>query len=439
MNRAFRRTLLWIALATLPALPQVAVAPPAIALENVNLIPMTSERILQRHTVLVRGDRIVDVGPATSIKIPDGTMRIDGRGKWLIPGLAEMHGHVPPPNAPAELVEAVLFLYVSSGVTTVRGMLGAPNQLDLRTRANRSEILAPTLYLAGPSFSGSTVKTADEAIARVRQQKAEGWDLLKVHPGLTRETYDAMARTAKEVGLRFAGHVPADVGILHALASGQETIDHLDGYIEHLAGDKGPVSEAQLVEMAEKTRNAGAWVVPTMALWESILGVPPLETLRDYPELRYMPAQQVEGWIVGYQKRLASPQFDRKAVEQIAANRKRLLGVFSKRGVPILFGTDAPQIFSVPGFSIHREIPYMLESGMRPFEILKSATRNVGDYFKAKDRFGTIEKGSRADLVLLDGDPLANLANLQRHAGVLVRGQWISAAEIEARLKKLAR
>src|SRR5688500_5426309 len=135
MNRASGRTLLWIVLAMLPALPQVAVAPPAVALENVNLIPMTSERVLQRHTVLVRGDRIVEVGPAASIKVPDGTMRIDGRGKWLIPGLAEMHGHVPPPTAPAELVETVLFLYVSNGVTTVRGMLGAPNQPGLRARA----------------------------------------------------------------------------------------------------------------------------------------------------------------------------------------------------------------------------------------------------------------------------------------------------------------
>ena len=436
---SLRRTLLGMILAALPALTQSSPAPSTIAFENANVIPMISERILKQHTVLVRGDRIIDVAPTAKTKVPEGTTRIDASGKWLIPGLAEMHGHVPPPNAPGEVVETVLFLYVSNGVTTVRGMLGAPNQLDLRARANRGEIVAPTLYLAGPSFSGTSVKTSDEAIARVRQQKAEGWDLIKVHPGLTRETYDAMARTAKEVGLRFAGHVPADVGILHALASGQETIDHLDGYIEYLAGDKNPVSDSRLAELAGKTNAAGAWVVPTMALWESILGVPPLERLRSYEELRYMPMAQVEGWIEDYRKRLASPQFDRKASETIASNRKRLLGVFNRRGVRILFGTDAPQIFSVPGFSIHREIPYMLESGMRPFEILRSATRNVGEYFKTRDRFGTIEKGARADLVLLEADPLANLANLQKRAGVVVRGKWLSGAEIEARLQKLAR
>ena len=439
MLRSLRRTLLWIILAAFPARPQSSPAPSAIAFENANVIPMTSERILHQHTVLVRGDRIVEVGPAARTKVPAGATRIDARGKWLIPGLAEMHGHVPPPNAPGEEIEAVLFLYVSNGVTTVRGMLGAPNQLELRARANRGGIVAPTLYLAGPSFSGTSVKTPDEAIARVRQQKAEGWDLIKVHPGLTRQTYDAMVRTAKEVGLSFAGHVPADVGILHALASGQETIDHLDGYIEYLGGDKGPVPDTRFVELAEKTKAAGAWVVPTMALWESILGVPPLETLRSYDELRYTPLAQVEGWIEGYRKRLASPQFDRKASETIASNRKRLLGVFNQRGVRILFGTDAPQIFSVPGFSIHREIPYMLESGMRPVEILRSATHNVGEYFKAKDRFGTIEKGARADFVLLEADPLANLANLQKRAGVMVRGQWLSGAEIEARLRRLAR
>ena len=228
--------------------------------------------------------------------MPDGALRLEGRGKYLMPGLGEMHGHIPSTLQPREFIEAVLFLYVANGVTTVRGMQGSPGQLDLREKAKRGELLAPNLYLAGPGFSGKTIKSVEEATHQVRQQKGEGWDLLKVLPGLTRDQYDAMARTAKEVGISFAGHVPADVGLLHAIRSGQETFDHLDGYIEYLQGEKGPVTEAKFQEIAKQTREAGVWVVPTMALWETLRGTADLATLLAFPELKYMPLEQIQQW-----------------------------------------------------------------------------------------------------------------------------------------------
>jgi imidazolonepropionase-like amidohydrolase len=419
---------------TAPAKSEV----PAVAFVDVNVLPMQSEQILRNQTVVVRGDRIAEVGPTARVKAPEGAVRVDGRGKYLMPGVAEMHAHIPPPTSPAQFTESVLFLYVANGVTTVRGMLGAPNQLELRARANRGDLLSPTLYLAGPSFSGNSIESADQAAQKVREQKSEGWDLLKVHPGLTREEFDAMARTAREVGIRFAGHVPAEVGLMHALEMGQETIDHLDGYIEYLGGGNAPVDEARLVEVAEKTKAKGAWVVPTMVLWETLLGVPTLENLSGLPELKYMPAQQVTGWVDAHKKRLGSPQFNRAQVVQVAANRKRLLKALSQRGVLILLGTDSPQQFSVPGFSIHRELQAMAEAGMTPFEILRSGTRNVGDYFKDKDRFGTVEAGKRADLVLLEANPLQNLANFARRSGVMVRGRWLAEKEIRERLEKIA-
>ncbi|HEU4344508.1 MAG TPA: amidohydrolase, partial [Candidatus Binatia bacterium] len=194
-----------------------------VAFVGVNVVPMDRNGVLNNQTVVVRDGRIAVVGAAGSARVPDGALRVDGRGKYLMPGLGEMHGHIPAPLEPREFTEAVLFLYVANGVTTVRGMQGAPGQLDLRERAKKGELLAPNLYLAGPAFSGKTIKSADEAIQRVRHQKAEGWDLLKVLPGLARSHYDAMARTAKEVEIGFAGHVPADVGLLHAIHSGQET------------------------------------------------------------------------------------------------------------------------------------------------------------------------------------------------------------------------
>ncbi|HEY9285167.1 MAG TPA: amidohydrolase family protein [Pyrinomonadaceae bacterium] len=409
-----------------------------IAFVNVNVVPMDSERVLADQTVVVRGDQIVEVGPAAKVKVPAGATRVDGRGKYLMPGLAEMHGHIPPPQAPKEFTEAVLFMYVANGVTTVRGMLGAPGQLELRDRANRGELLAPTLYLAGPSFNGNSVNSPEQAAEMVRQQKREGWDLLKVHPGLTRAEYDAMAKTAHEVGIRFAGHVPADVGLAHALEMRQETIDHVDGYVEHLGADGAPLDEAKLAEVVRLTKKADAWIVPTQALWETLLGVASIEKLLGYPELKYMPAPMVQNWEKAHRARQASAQFDRKKAEQTAANRKRILKALHDGGVRVIFGTDAPQQFSVPGFSVHREMASMLEAGLTPYQIILTATRNAGAYHKDKARFGTVTQGSRADLVLVNGDPLKDLSNVARRAGVMVRGRWLTEDEIQKRLAGIA-
>ncbi|MCI0663950.1 MAG: amidohydrolase family protein [Acidobacteria bacterium] len=408
------------------------------AFVNVNVVPMDRERVIENQTVIIRNSRIIEIGPAARIKVSEGALRIDGAGKYLMPGLAEMHGHIPPPNAPKEYTEAVLFLYAANGVTTVRGMLGAPNQLELRERANRGEIISPTLYLAGPSFNGNSVNSPEQAVSMVKQQKQEGWDLLKVHPGLTMSEYDAMAKTAKEVGIRFAGHIPAEVGLIHALEMGQETIDHVDGYIEYLNGDAGPIDEAKLADVVRRTKAAGVWIVPTMALWETLIGYADFDSLAAMPELKYAPPQQVEQWKALHRKRLDQPGFDRKKAELIAKNRMRILKALHDGGVRILLGTDAPQQFSVPGFSIHREMAHMLKCGFTPYQILHSGTKNVGEYFKGKGNFGTIEVGKRADLILVEGNPLKDVTLIARPAGVMVRGEWLPQSEIRKRLDEIA-
>ena len=432
-----------LAAACVACAPSDAPPPPAsdttvTAFVGVTVVPMDAERTLPGQTVIVRGDRVAEVGPAASVRVPDGARRVDGRGKWLMPGLAEMHGHVPPPNAPPEYTDNTLFLYVAAGITTVRGMLGAPGQLELRERARAGQVVSPTLYLAGPSFNGQSVSSPEQAALMVRAQKAEGWDLLKVHPGLTRDEYDAMARTAREVGIRFGGHVPADVGLLRALEMGQETFDHVDGYVEYLDGFQGPVDEARLADAVRRTREAGAWIVPTMALWEVLFGVLDLDSLTAYPELRYAPPQQVRQWTAAYRQRLASPQFDAGVSRTVIANRNRILRALHEGGVKILMGTDAPQQFSVPGFSLHRELTRMTAAGMSPYQVLATGTRNVGEYFRAQDAFGTVAPGQRADLLLLDADPLADVANVARIAGVMTRGRWLPRADIDARLEQIA-
>lgn len=421
---------LLLALAAALALPALG---ETVVFRNVNVISMTSPKVAEKQTVVVTNDRITSIG--RSAKAPKDAKVIDANGKYLIPGLAEMHGHVPPVNAPNNQAEDVLFLYAANGITTVRGMLGHPGQLGLREKANTSQIVSPTLYLAGPSFNGQSINSVQEAIDKVRAQKKEGWDLLKVHPGLSREEYDAMAKTAGEEKIRFGGHVPEDVGLLHAIEMGQETFDHIDGYIEYLKGDKGPIDEKALADLVKRSKDAGVWIVPTSALWEVLFNAIPLETLTKYPELKYVPPGAVAAWTKGYNDRLS--QIAPEVSRNIVANRVKILSALHKGGVRILMGTDAPQQFSVPGFSLHRELLRMRDAGMSNFEILKSGTVNVGEYFKNTESFGTIEPGKRADLLLLEGNPLDDIANVDRIAGVMVRGKWLSRADLDAGLKKI--
>lgn len=417
-------------LAFVLALPALA---DTVVFKNANVISMTSPKVEKGMSVVVTDGRIVDV--AKKPKVPKDAKVVDATGKFVMPGLAEMHGHVPPTNAPNNQTEDVLFLYVANGITTVRGMLGFPGQLALRERANTSQIIAPTLYLAGPSFNGNSVNSPQEAIDKVREQKKEGWDLLKVHPGLTREEYDAMAKTAAEEKIRFGGHVPAEVGLLHAIEMGQETFDHIDGYVEQLGGDKGPVDPKALADIVKRSKEAGVWIVPTSALWEVLFNTIPLETLSAYPELKYAPGGAVAAWTKAYNDRLK--QTPREVATNIINNRVTILRALHQGGVKILMGTDAPQQFSIPGFSLHRELLRMRDAGMSNYEILKSGTVNVGQYFARSDNFGTIEKGKRADLVLLEASPLDDITNVSKIAGVMVRGRWLPRAEIDAGLKKI--
>ncbi|MGH7676273.1 MAG: amidohydrolase family protein [Gemmatimonadales bacterium] len=445
-----------------PAVTFAMAVPPAgpdsqlVAFVNVHVISMDREGVLQRQTVVIRDGRIVALGPADRVRVPAGAVRIDGRGKYLMPGLAEMHAHLPNPNAPGaspELTETVLFLYVANGVTSARGMQGHSSQLELRDRIAKGELVGPRLWVGSPALSGNTVPTADSARRLVEQRKAAGYDHLKIHEGLSREIYDTIVATARRVKISFAGHVPDAVGLDHALAAGQSTVDHLDNYLLALEADDSPIKnappqeraqqliyhmdEGKLPSVAAATKAAGAWMVPTMALWETFAATESLDSLRAREELRYVPTQWRDAWAQAVATiRQNNP--DAEGGRRVVELRRHILKALDDAGVKILLGTDSPQLFSVPGFSIHRELKSMLAAGMTPYEILQAGTRNVAVYAGAADDFGTVAVGRRADLLLLDGNPLEHLGNVARRAGVMVNGRWLPEAEIQARLARIA-
>ena len=423
------------------------------AFEGVTVVPMDSERVVPDQTVIVHEGRIVDIGPAADSAVPANAERIDGAGRYLMPGLAEMHGHLPNPNMPEQVTENVLFLYVANGVTTVRGMQGNPSQIELRDRIRRGEVLGPQLYLGSPSMNGNSVTTVEDAERLVREYQAAGFDLLKVHEGLSAEVYDAIATTANEVGIPFGGHVTDNVGLFHALESGQATVDHLDNYIEALVPDDQRVEvpalrgvdqlldridEARIARVVDATVAAGAGVVPTMVLWENgiIASRPSEDLLGEWTEVQYMPPDTVQRWSQAVDQRVENSNLD--AAREVSALRRRLLKALHDGGVRVYLGTDSPQIFSVPGFSIHREMRLYVEVGLTPYDVLESGTRMVAEYFDAASDFGTVEVGKRADLLLLEGNPLEDIGNVARRTGVMVNGYWMSEADIQQRLAEIA-
>jgi imidazolonepropionase-like amidohydrolase len=419
---------------------------------GVNVVPMDREAVLENHTVVVRDGRIVSIAPAGDVRIPKDARRIEGKGRWLMPGLTEMHGHVPGPDDRAYL-ENVLFLYVANGVTTVRNMAGHPSHLALRTSIAAGAPIAPTLYTASPWLHPGVAGTPEKARQAARDYQAAGYDLIKIG-SVSRAAYAAMAQTAQEIGMPFGGHIPEEVGLVVALEARQKSIDHLDRYVEFLVpqgADTGGLAsgffgsgwvqfadERRIPEAVRRTLAAGTWNVPTLSLVEHLASDEAPERMIARPEMRYMPRPVLDQWVLAKRERQAARDFQPAAARRLVGLRRQLLHALHRAGAPIALGSDAPQFFNVPGFSIHHELRMMVAAGLTPFEALVTGTRNPARYFGVPGEFGTVAPGQRADLILLEANPLEDVANVERRAGVMLRGRWLAEQDIRSRLNRIA-
>jgi imidazolonepropionase-like amidohydrolase len=422
------------------------------AITQVTVLPMDSDAVLQNQTVLIRDGRIERIGSSSELTPDSGMEIINGSGRYLIPGLAEMHGHIPSADNP-QFAEDMLFLYISNGVTTVRNMLGNAYHLELREQILNGAVDGPTVFAASPWLSSNSIPTPRDAHSVVHEYKQAGFDLMKMG-NLPLETYLAVAEAAHEIGLPFAGHIPGSVPLETALEARQMSIDHYDRYVEFMAAahpeastrDGGffgsnlmdLVDESRMAEAVALTVQAGTWNVPTLSLVEHLTEPESGDELIQRPEMRYMPENVLHNWAQVKNNFDNRPDFEPENAARLVQLRRDLTLALHQAGAPIVLGSDAPQFFNVPGFSIHHEMRMMVDSGLTPYEVLVTGTRNAALYFDTPGEFGTIVPGSRADLILLDAHPFDDIAHVQNPAGVMVRGQWWSRNRIQERLEEIA-
>jgi len=345
-----------------------------------------------------------------------------------------------------------LLLFVANGITTIRGMLGHPKHLELRSKIQSGEIIGPRFITSGPSLNGNSVKTPKQADSIVRSEKQAGYDFLKLHPGLTRENFAAIVKTAKEVNIPFAGHVSFDVGVWRAIDAGYATIDHLDGFVESLVPGIEEIGEqkeglfgmfvgtkadtSRIPALMKALREKNIWVVPTQSLAERWFAPVDIEKLRNEPEMIYMAPATLNAWTNTKKNLMNNQSYNAPDMNRFIALRRKLIYECNKNGVGLLLGSDAPQVFDVPGFSVHNELKFMVNAGLTNYEALRMGTINVRKFLN-NSNLGIIKPGAIADLILLNGNPLADIDQSKNIEGVMLDGQWLSKAWIDQTLKGL--
>ncbi len=436
------------------AAPQES-GPAPLAIEHVSVVPMDREVVLADQTVVVSAGRITALGPAAKVSVPEGAQRIDGHGRYLMPGLADMHVHVWDEND--------LYLFVANGVTTVRNMFGAPLQLDWRARIERGELVGPRIYTAGPIIDGqpavwpgsTELVDPDEAAAVVAAQKAAGYDFLKPYARLTRECYEALVIAGEEQGMLLMGHVPEALTLHDVLEAHQHTIEHLGGWAEAAQRADSSfrsidftnesrawlaVDDERLAGLAQEVRAAGTWNCPTLVVFQKWSQGDEARALLARPEMRFVSPFLRAYWEPGAPSNYLTnlPPETIEASHSSVAPMQRAVRTLRDERAGILLGTDMGNPYVVAGFATHEELVNLAAAGLTPFEALRAGTADAARCMGAEDEWGTVAVGRRADLVLLASDPLTDVHNAAARVGVVLHGRWFPAEELTAELERRA-
>ena len=418
-----------LALALVPPPNRGTAHPGAVAITYVNVVPMTADTVIADATVLVRDGRIVAVGPAARVTVPRGAAVIDGRGRYVMPGLADMHVHLFADDAATHdsAAPAELGVMIATGVTVARFMIGTPQHLELRRQVAAGEIVGPQLWVASPQVTAEDgehtllARTPDEARVAVQRAADAGYDFIKLTNSITPPVYDAVVDEARIRGIRVVGHVDPAVGVRRALETGQQ-LEHLDGFFEAALADTAPyklsvtqgglfsraawgtldyIDDRKVADIAAATGRAGAFVGPTQNVFNNAFGTGWSDSvLHSWPDWQLWPPAKRDRYLLA-RSRYWSPQ----ALEFRTAERRRryvtvrntLVKGIHDAGGKILAGSDAPEWFNTYGWGLHRELQALVAAGLTPYQALAAATRNPAEFLGASQQWGTIEPGKRAD------------------------------------------
>jgi imidazolonepropionase-like amidohydrolase len=427
-----------------------------LVIEHVNVISMIpGSDALPDSTVLIRNGRIESITPASNATSSANATRIDARGKWLMPALADMHVHLEndrllrlytkDANIPVGTIstEDALLPYVANGVLQITVLTAMPETIAQRIEVETGRVLGPHLALAAmidgappvwPIGMTRVAANASDGRQAVRDAAAEGYEIIKAYERLDLDTFLAICDEATQLHMKVIGHLPQNgKGLTERFfVPGFAMIAHA----EEIAQQTSPPAVDAISDYARWAKRSGTWLTSTLTTDHRILeAMLRPETLQSRPEMRFLqPHLQQMAQRQNPYVRDASPQ--RIAhVQRVAEFNDKLIAAFAREGVPIVAGTDALVPGVVPGFSLHDELEALAKAGLTNRQVLDSATRLPAEWLGTIDDRGIIAAGKRADLLLLEGNPLADITNTRRIAAVIVAGRLYSRSELDARLQ----
>ncbi len=420
------------------------------------------------------------MGPDATIDIPPGAQILDATGKYLIPGLADMHIHLMGAGEPVGSREFILPLLIANGITTVRDMGGDVAQLKkLKKEIDSGGQLGPQIFFTGPYLDGNppsfqpsiVVQTPAEAVAAVQRLKSEGVDFIKVQSRLKPDAYFAIAAAARKEGIRFVGHVPDSISASQASDAGQASIEHLTGILLACSSKEAELRQQQLdpppqhetprqtslrqrawqqAVLDSYSREKAQWLyakflanytwqVPTLPLLIDLAYLTPATARPNDPNLRYVPQKLRNNWKQGRAESLANKTAgDFELRTKLVEASLNAVGDMNAMGIPMMAGTDSTAPNLVPGFALHESLADLVQAGLTPMQALQAATSQPAKFLGRSQQQGTIAPGQRADLVLLDANPLQNIHNTEKIQAVFLKGKLLDRAALEALLEKAA-